>query len=147
MQIVTDIDTDWDTVERGVPITNDNYFVRHDKDTGLIYDDRGGYIHQNNCSIESRREITWITHNQSPICPGSAKDIVLIESVDGELCLTSAYLVIWENVNRYRVIRQQISHHQVCITSNEITKIKQTLNQGGKKLLVSLAIFVTAVFI
>jgi len=45
-------------------------------------------------------------------CPSSPRDIVLVESIDGELCMTSAYLVIWGNLRRYRVIRKKISLDQ-----------------------------------
>lgn len=134
-------DVDWENIERGVPITNDSYFVRHDKDTGLIYDDRGGYIHQNNCFVENRREITWIPHNQSSTCPIAPMDIVLVETFNREFCLTNAYLVIWNNVWRYRVIRQNICTNQSQVSSTEIQRVSNKLKKNRKlyKTLVILA--------
>ena len=137
---------DWESIERGVPITNDNYFVRHDKETGLIYDDRGGFIHQNYCYVENRREITWIKHDLSLTCPCSARDIVLVESDDGELCLTDAYLVIWGNISRYRVIRQKISCDQPKATSSEIIKLSNML-KPKKGILTTFVILASALFI
>ena len=143
---ITDKLVDWANIERGVPITNDNYFVRHDKDTGLIYDDRGGYIHQNNCFVENRREITWIQHNQSSICPSADRDIVLVETLNGELTLTSAYLVIWKNIRRFRVIRQKIIHDQTKASCSEIKQVSNRLKQNTK-IFKNLVIVAAALFI
>ena len=143
---MSDKTVNWENIERGVPITNHNYFVRHDKETGLIYDDRGGYIHQHNCFVDKRREITWIPHNQSSTCPSSPRDIVLAESVDGELCMASAYLVIWGNIRRYRVIRQKISLDQTKASASEIKNVSKNLKQN-RTVLTTLVIFAAALFI
>jgi len=137
---------DWEHMERGVPITNDNYFVRHDKSSGLIYDDRGGYIHQDNCFVESRREITWIRHNQSSAWPCAARDIVLVETLNREFCVASAYLVIWKNVNRYRVIRQKISLDQPKVPSSELKQVSDKLRKN-KRLFKTLVVLAAALFI
>ena len=137
---------DWTTVERGVPITNDSYFVRHEKETGLIYDDRGGYIHQNYCYIENRREVTWIQHDQSTKCPTVARDLVLVESLNGEIHLTSAYLVIWSSIRRYRVVRQQLSTQQTKVTSEELNNLNQSLFSQGR-ILSTLVVIVSALLI
>lgn len=146
MKDLTGSAIDWESIERGVPITNDSYFVRHDKDTGLIYDDRGGYIHQNNCFVENRREITWIPHNQSSIFPTAARDIVLVETLNDELCMTSAYLVIWKNVRRFRVIRQKIGLDQTKVSSAEIKQVSDKLSKD-RKIIKTLGILAAALFI
>ena len=143
---LTGTTVDWEHMERGVPITNDNYFVRHDKSSGLIYDDRGGYIHQDNCFVESRREITWIRHNHSSACPCAARDIVLVETLNRELCMASAYLVIWKNIRRYRVIRQNISLDQPRLSSTEIKQVRDRLKKN-KTLFKTLVILAAALFI
>lgn len=98
---------DWGSVERGVPITNDSFFVRLDDETGFVHDDRGGYMHQTNCDIDTRREITWIEHNGSQEMPIHRNDMVLLETFDNKLRLRRARLVEWGVVARYRVIRQE----------------------------------------
>ena len=98
--------TDWRYVERGVPITNDSFFVRLDDKTGFIHDDRGGYMHHAHCNIDTRREITWIEHDGSEILPVLRNDMVLIETDDNKLRLRRARLIQWQQVARYRVIKQ-----------------------------------------
>lgn len=97
---------DWRCIERGVPITNDSFFVRVDDETGFVHDDRGGYMHQAYCEIDTRREITWIDHNGSDEMPVERNDMVLLELFNGKLRLRRARLVDWDQVARYRVIRQ-----------------------------------------
>ena len=146
MKYITMKTVDWENIERGVPITNDNHFVRHDKNSGLIYDDRGGYIHQSNCYIENRREITWIQHNNSSISPVAARDLVLVESHDGELCLTNAYMVIWRSIRRYRVIRQKVTLDQTKVTASEIKQVSNNLAQN-RNLLTTIVILVATLLI
>lgn len=138
---------DWSKVERGVPITNDSFFVRHEVETGYIYDDRGGYIHQNYCHIEQRRELVWITHDQSAECPISIKDTVLVETADGQLCLTSGYLVIWSNITRYRVVRQQIKVEQKKTLSSEVKLVQTKLARRNRTIFASFAVFFLGLFL
>ena len=146
MSEITKNPVDWATIERGVPITNDSFFVRHDSDTGLIYDDRGGYIHQNNCFVETRREITWIQHNQSSTCPCATSDIVLVETLNGKLSLKRAYMVFWGNVRCFRVVRQKIIHDQPTASSAEIKKVNDDL-KPNRKIFAALGIVAAAIFI
>ncbi len=101
-------DVNWLSVERGVPITNDSYFVRLDKETGFVFDDRGGFMHQNFCTIDTRREITWIKHNGSVVCPVEPGDIVIIEHAGGRMTIRQAAIVNWVTVERYRVLKQEL---------------------------------------
>ena len=98
---------DWRSIERGVPITNDSFFVRLDDETGFIHDDRGGYMHQTHCDIDTRREITWIDHDGTDVMPVLRNDMVLMETTDNKLRLRRARLIDWNVVARYRVIKQE----------------------------------------
>lgn len=98
---------DWRCVERGVPITNDSFFVRLDDETGFVHDDRGGYMHHDHCNIDARREITWIEHDGSENMPVMRNDMVLMETLDNKLRLRRARLIDWNKVARFRVIQQE----------------------------------------
>ncbi|MGD2116887.1 MAG: hypothetical protein PVG66_00880 [Chromatiales bacterium] len=95
----------WNDIKRGVPITNDSFFVRLDPETGFIFDDRGGFMHQTYCSIDTRREITWIeqTGDKNPV---AYADTVIVEYPDGKLVIKKAGRINWSKVFRYRVVKQ-----------------------------------------
>lgn len=135
---------DWSRIERGVPITNDCFFVRIDAETGLVYDDLGGYMHQHFCNVDTRREITWIEHDQSSECPTGHHDVVLTESKDGQLQLTSAHLVVWKKTNQFRVVRQQETvTEQKTYSSNK----SRTFNQTLRKYRGSITVFIALICI
>lgn len=97
----------WNELQRGVPIINDSFFVRLDEITGFVYDDRGGYMHEEFCDIDARREIVWIPHDGSEVMPVFRNDMVLVVTTDNRLRLRKARLVDWDIVDRYRVIYRQ----------------------------------------
>lgn len=96
----------WHEIQRGVPISNGSYFARLDDETGFIYDDQGGYLHYNCCRIDTRREITWIEHDQSGLVPVELNDFVIVETVFSKIRLKKARYTNWEQVARYRVVKQ-----------------------------------------
>jgi hypothetical protein len=96
----------WHQLERGVPITNDSFFVRLEDETGFIYDDRGGYMHHKFCDIDTRREITWLEHDKSDCMPVDLDDAVIIETIDNKLLLRRARYINWTTVACYRVVKQ-----------------------------------------
>ena len=76
-------------------------------------------MHENFCHVDSRREITWIQHDQSSECPTDSLDLVLIEFSGGQIELATANLVAWDKVEQFRVVRQQetTSEQQDCFSN------------------------------
>jgi len=104
---------DWSKVRVGTPILHGNaehnFYCIDNK--GKLVTDSGLRTIANRCTIDTRREIVWIEHDGSDLCPVDNWDIVVVRTLQVEEAMKSHYVdhavdVKWNMIKKYRVIEK-----------------------------------------